>query len=151
MSAINPTETRFENYLPACSVNRSPGLGRGALRGVVAGMAAAALTTVASLPSPSEAGYAPMELICVLLIYGSVASCLGILPGLALGITLTNLARLDVPLALVRLIGALGAFAFAWMASAPFQLTSVPGLTVAVLCGAGGAAWVARGSQDEAR
>lgn len=151
MSAIRPTPMQFENYLPPLPVDQSTGVGRGALRGAVAGMGTAALTMWASLPYPSDAGYAPIEVVCVLLIYGTFASVIGILPGLALGATLANLARLAVPSALLRLIGALGSLLCALVVSTSLRLAGVPGLLVAVLCGAGGALWVARGSRAEVR
>lgn len=136
----------FENY-PAVEVRPvpPPSIAGGAGRGCLAGMASAALTFLASIPtdSPSSNGLELVAIVLPALYFSFFASVVGIVPGLALGALLAQLARNSVSTSILRLIAALIGPAVSLLVTVPLQFTSFGGLLVAAMSGAIFAVWVA--------
>lgn len=105
-------------------------------RGTLAGMATAATTVIAVLPSAIWPSQDSPEWIFLLFWYALAAAVVGALPGALVGGLLSALARAGAPSPAIRLIGGIAAAAVAATVSTPLYLTSWPGTVIAALCGA---------------
>lgn len=141
------TPSLYENY-PAqpTAASPEPRIAKGAGRGAVTGMAAAALTVLGVLPTHFAMEVAPISAAFLLLFYAVMAAIVGAGPGAAVGWLLSALARAGGTRLPIRLIGGLAAATTATLANAPLQILNWPGVVIATLCGAFAAPWVAWGS-----
>ncbi len=105
-------------------------------RGTLAGMATAAATTVAVLPSAIRSPEDSLLWLFLLVVYTVAAAVVGALPGALVGGLLSALARAGATSPAIRLAGSLAAVAVAATVSMPLGLASWPGTVIAALCGA---------------
>lgn len=137
----------YENYpLVIAATEPAPGprIAEGAGRGLLIGMAAAALTIIAGLPPRLE--LEPTAVVVLTVMYTVIAAVIGSAPGAAVGAILATLARMGATRLPIRLIGGAAAATVAAAVSSPLNILNWPGAVVAALCGAFAAPWVAWGS-----
>lgn len=138
----------YENYPvePIAPPRRRP-IARGAGRGAVAGMATAALTTLAVVPPRFGPETSFLGAVVMLtLFYATLSAVVAAAPGAAAGGILSALARAGATSVPIRLLGGLAAATSAALANAPVQILDWPSAVVATMCGAIAAPWVAWGS-----
>lgn len=137
---------RYENYpvlRPAIAGPQATALAMA--RGTLAGMATAATTIIAVLPSAIWPSEDSLGWIFLLVIYTFAAAVVGALPGALVGGLLSALARAGAASSAIRSVGGFAAAAVAAVVSTPLYLTSWPGTVIAALCGAFAAPAVAWG------
>lgn len=137
---------RYENYpVPRPVAARRQVTALAMARGTLAGMATAAATIIAVLPSVIWSSEDSLGWIFLLAIYTFAAAVLGALPGALVGGLLSALARAGAASAAVRLVGGFAAATVAVAVATPLYLASWPGTMIAALCGAFAAPAVAWG------
>lgn len=141
------TPSLYENYPgEQIAARREHPVGRGAGRGAVTGMAAAALTVLVVVPPRFGPEIEVIGILFLLGLYAMMAAIAAAAPGAAVGGLLTALARAGTTRLPIRLLGGLAAVASAALVTAPLQILDWPGAVTATLCGAVAAPWVAWGS-----
>ena len=135
----------YENYpVPPVTAPRRRASG-GVGRGSAAGMGAAAITIVGTLPPQLPADPPVAGLIIVVGLYTIIAALVGAAPGAIAGWLVSALARAGATAAPVRLAGGLAAAVTAGFVNASLQFLSWPGVVIAAMYGVVAAPWVAWG------
>lgn len=143
MASTDLPVAHFDNYPLPAPESGGPSAGRGAARGTLIGMGAAACTVLAMFPPLQLRGYALQTLIG-LLVAMALGAVIGAAPGAVVGVMLTGLARHNGPPTALRIVGAGCAAGLAFLVGASIGSAGAGAVIVAMLCGAWAAPWVAQ-------